>query len=202
MRARIDGNLVKHFPRFGVSHFRRDGKPNAEAEENIMTGKKIAVLSALLAVLFVAVPSHAEVNVNVNIGSPAVVVAGPPEMIPVPRTMIYFAPGVEGDLFYYGGYWWTPHQGRWFRSRAYKGPWAIIAPRAVPVEIVRVPRDYRKIYAHEHRVPYGQLKRHYADRDRERRERRGEWMDAKKEQKEQRKEGRAEHREYGTERGR
>jgi hypothetical protein len=171
-------------------------------EENLMTLKEIAVLSVLMAVLFVAVPSHAEVNVNVNIGPPAVVVAGPPEMIPVHRSMVYFAPGVEADLFYYGGYWWTPHQGRWFRSRAYNGPWVIIAPRIVPVAIVRVPRDYRKVYAHEHRVPYGQLKKHYASRDRERRERRGEWKDAKKEGKEHRKARREDHREYGTERGR
>jgi len=167
-----------------------------------MTWKEIAGLSALMAVLFGAVPSHAEVNVNVNIGLPAVVVAGPPEMIPVQRSMVYFAPVVDVDLFYYAGYWWTPNQGRWFRSRAYNGPWVIISPRAVPVAVVRVPRDYRKIYAHEHRIPYGQLKKHYTNRDRERLERRGEWKDEKKERKEHRKERHGERREYGKERGR
>ena len=171
-----------------------------------MTWKEIAGLSSLMAVLFGAVPSHAEVNLNVNIGLPAVVVAGPLEMIPVQRSMVYFAPTVEVDLFYYAGYWWTPNQGRWFRSRAYNGPWVIIAPRAVPVAVVRVPRDYRKIYAHEHRIPYGQLKKHYTNRDRERLERRGEWKDEKKERKEQqkaqRKDWKEERKEYGKEKGR
>ena len=170
-----------------------------------MTWKEIAGLSALMAVLFGAVPSHAEVNVNVNIGPPAVVVAGPPEMIPVQRSMVYFAPAVEVDLFFYAGYWWAPNQGRWFRSRAYNGPWVIIAPRAVPVAVVRVPRDYRKIYAHEHRIPYGQLKKHYKYRDQERRERRGEWKAEKKERKEQQKaqekEWKEQRKEYGKEYG-
>src|SRR4030066_699528 len=107
-------------------------------------------------------------------GLPAGVVSGPLEMIPVQRSMVYFAPAVEVDLFFYAGYWWAPNQGRWFRSRACNGPWVIIAPRAVPVAVVRVPRDYRKIYAHEHRIPYGQLKKHYKYRDQDRRERRAE----------------------------
>jgi len=170
------------------------------------TGWVVSGLGTLLAVVFAAGPARSEVNVNVNIGPPAVVVAGPPEMIPVQRSMVYFAPGVEVDLFYHAGFWWTPNQGRWFRSRSYDGPWVIIAPRAVPVSIVRVPREYRKIYDHEHRIPYGQLKKHYTTRDRERRERRGEWKEMKKERKEMRKEhrkeGKEERREYGKERGR
>lgn len=150
-------------------------------------GRIVGGLLALLFVVVTASPAFSEVNVNINIGPPAVVVAGPPEMIVVPRTMVYFAPGVAVDFFFYAGYWWTPKEGRWFRSREYNGPWVIVAPRAVPVAVVRVPRDYRKVYAHEHRIPHGQLKKHYAHREWERKERRGEWKEGREDRKEHRK---------------
>lgn len=163
------------------------------------TGRFLRGLWVLLLVVFAAGPALSEVNVNIHIGPPAVVVAGPPEMIVVPRTMIYFAPAVEVDLFFYAGFWWTPKQGRWFRSRAYNGPFVIVATRAVPVEIIRVPRDFRRRYAHGHRIPYGQLKKHYASRDRERRERRGDWKEWNEEGREHRKEKSVVHKKHGKE---
>ena len=117
----------------------------------------------------------AEVNVNINVGPPVVAVPGPPEVVAIPRTLVYFAPGADVDLFFYAGYWWTPKRGHWFRSRTYDGHWIAVPGRAVPAPILRVPRDYRRIYGHGHRIPYGQMKRHYARREREMRERRGEW---------------------------
>ena len=147
-------------------------------------------LSALLWALLCPLPGHAGVNVNIHIGPPAVVVAAPPELISVPRTMVYYAPDVEADLLFFGGFWWTPKEGRWFRARAYEGPWVIIEPRHVPVEIVRLPRDYRQTYHSHKRIPYGQLKKHRELRERERRERRGEWKEWKEERKEHRGKGR------------
>lgn len=140
-----------------------------------------AGLFALCLVLLCPSPGHAGVDVNINIGPPAVVVAGPPEMIVIPRTMVYFAPDVGVDLFFSAGYWWTPKEGRWFRARAYNGPWVVVEHRHVPVEIVRLPRDYRRVYVREKRVPYGQLKKHWEHRRWERRERRGEWKGWKEE---------------------
>jgi hypothetical protein len=151
-----------------------------------------------------AAPAFSEVSVNINIGPPAVVVHEPPEMVVVPRTMVYFAPGVHVDLLFFRGHWWTRHEGRWFRSRAYSGPWAVIGPRNVPVEIVRLPRDYRTSYGHEHRVPYGQLKKHWERREYERRKHVGEWKEEKRERKEEkreRKEHRKDSREEWQERG-
>ncbi len=153
---------------------------------------------AAAALLFAAVaaPAAAGVNVNVNIGPPAVVVSEPPGVVAVPQSMVYFAPGVSVELLFYEGYWWTPKEGRWFRSRGYDGPWTIVGPRGVPAEIVRLPRDYRAVYGHGDHVPYGQLKKHWHRRDLERREHRGEW----KHMKEERKEARKEHRERERER--
>jgi len=134
-----------------------------------------------------AVPAHSEVNVNVNIGPPPIVIHEP-ELIVVPRTMVYYAPAVEVDLFFYRGRWWTRHDGRWFRSRSHNGPWVVAGPRYVPVEIVRMPRDYRTVYGREQHVPYGQLKKHWQRRDDERKRRVGEWKEEKRERKEQEKE--------------
>ena len=147
-------------------------------------GRIVCVLFALLFVVFATGTAFSSgVNVNINVGPPAVVIAEPPEVIVVPQTMVYFAPGVGVDLFFHAGYWWTPKEERWFRARSYNGPWIIVAPRAVPVEIVRVPRDYRKVYAHEHRIPYGQLKKHHRLREQDRKARRGEWKEWKEDRK-------------------
>jgi len=149
--------------------------------------RRLASLGAAVALLAAAAgpaPARAEVNVNVNIGPPPVVVQEPPEVVVIPRTMVYFVPGVSVDLFFYRGWWWTPHGGRWYRARAYNGPWILVGPRHVPVEIVRLPRDYRTIYIKEKRIPYGQLKKHWEARERERREHRGEWKDWKEERHE------------------
>ncbi len=147
-----------------------------------------AALGAAVFAAFGAAPAVSGLNVNLNIGPPAVVVAEPPEVVAVPQSMVYFAPGVSVELLFYDGYWWTPKEGHWFRSRAYNGPWASVGPRGVPAEIVRLPRDYRTVYVHGEHVPYGQLKKHWHRRDLERREHRGEWKHMKEERKEARRE--------------
>lgn len=153
-------------------------------------GRIVGAGLALLLVFVTSGPAFSEVNVNVHIGPPDVVIAGPPEMVVVPRTMVYFAPGVAVDLFFSAGYWWTPKDGRWYRARSYDGPWRVVAYRAVPASIVRIPKNYRKVYAHERHIPYGQLKKHYEHRDRDRQHRRGEWNGGKENGKHHRKKGR------------
>jgi hypothetical protein len=120
-------------------------------------------------------PARAGMNVNVNIGAPAVVVAQPPEMILVPDSLVYYAPGVEAELFFYRGDWYTRSSGRWYRGRSYEGPWVTVGPRAVPAAFVRLPRNYRTVYVREKHVPYGHLKKHW--REREESHRRGKGKD-------------------------
>jgi hypothetical protein len=156
---------------------------------------------AMLAVVLCASPGDAGVDVNINIGLPVVVVAGPPEMIVIPQTMVYFAPDVEAQLFFSAGFWWTPHRGRWFRSRAYNGPWVRMAPRYVPAEFGRLPRDYRRTYVRDRRIPYGQLNKHWEHRKWERRERRGEWKGWKEDRRQDRRQDRREDRRENRGRG-
>lgn len=124
---------------------------------------------AILAVLVLAgVPAAArgEVNLNINIGAPPVVVAEPAAVAMIPGIGVYFVPDSDPDLFFYAGFWWSPRGDRWYRSRASRGPWVVVERRVVPVEVVRVPRDYRVRYAKARHVPYGQWKKtHYRKHD-------------------------------------
>lgn len=95
-----------------------------------------------------------DVGVSVNIGPPPIVVAEPPAVVLVPRTQVYFVPGLEFDVFFYNGWWWSPRGDRWYRARAYNGPWRIIDRRYVPRPVFGVPHDYRRIYARERHIPY------------------------------------------------
>jgi hypothetical protein len=103
----------------------------------------------------------ADVHVNVNIGPPPIAVAAPPEVVLVPNSDVYFVPGVDYDVFYYGGYWWSPRGDRWYRAREYNGPWGVVSQRMVPPPVYRVPHDYRQVYRHERHIPYGQWKKEH-----------------------------------------
>ncbi len=139
-------------------------------------------LAALLGALFAlggTREASAEVQVNINLGPPPIVVAEPPEVVLVPRTQVYFVPHPEIDVFFYNGYWWSPRGERWYRARAYNGPWAVVSRRYIPGPVVRVPRDYRVVYERERRIPYGQWKKEHKHREKA----------LRKEEKEHRKEG-------------
>ena len=119
------------------------------------------VFAVLAAVLLSGLPdsASADFNVNVNIGPPPVVVAEPAAVVLIPSIGVYFVPNGDVDLFFYAGYWWSPRGDRWYRSRVYHGPWVVVKRRIVPVEVVRVPRDYRVRYVKAKHVPYGQWKK-------------------------------------------
>lgn len=125
-------------------------------------GGSALLLGALLAC---GAPKEAaagvDVGVSVNIGPPPIVVAAPPEVVLVPGSQVYFVPGVEFDVFFYNGYWWSPRGDRWYRARAYNGPWRGIDRRYVPRPVFRVPHDYRHVYARERHIPYGEWRGHH-----------------------------------------
>lgn len=98
----------------------------------------------------------AGVQIGVNIGPPAIVVAAPPEVVAVPGSQVYFVPQPGIDIFFYGGYWWSPRGDRWYRALAYNGPWVVIKRRFVPGPVIAVPRDYRERFAKERHIPYGE----------------------------------------------
>ena len=147
--------------------------------------------AAIAAAFGFSEPARAEVSVNINIGPPPIVVAEPPAVVMVPQSRVYFVPDPHVDVFFYGGYWWSPRGEQWYRARAYKGPWGVMERHRVPRSVIYVPRDYRARYERERHVPYGQWKKEHGQWDRENRkahkqwekEREKEWKKSEKEQK-------------------
>lgn len=117
---------------------------------------------AVAAVLAVCIPlgaAQAEVNLNINVGAPPVVVAEPDEVVLIPEFEVYFIPGGNVDLFFHGGFWWSPRGDRWYRASSHNGPWVDVRRHVVPRQVIRVPSDYRVRYRKAKHVPYGQWKK-------------------------------------------
>ena len=134
-------------------------------------------------------PARAEVNVNINLGPPPIVVSEPPAVVMIPGSQVHFVPDPNIDVFFYNGYWWSPRGEQWYRAREYRGPWKMIELRRVPPAVVYMPRDYRTRYEREHHVPYGQWKKERSRYDRENRKAHKQWeKEREKEWKESQKE--------------
>jgi hypothetical protein len=128
------------------------------------------VLTALVCLAF-AGPVGADgvkIGVGVNIGVPApppvivttppppVVVAPPvvvtppvvttlPQLVAVPGSSVFYAPGVELNFFAYGGRYYSFHHGGWFVATTHGGPWVAVAPSRVPRPVLAVPVAYYKV---------------------------------------------------------
>ena len=140
------------------------------------------LLAAVAVALGFSGPARAEVSVNINIGPPPIVVAEPPAVVMIPQSQVHFVPDPHIDVFFYGGYWWSPRGERWYRSRAYNGPWGVIEQHRVPRSVLYVPQDYRTRYERERHVPYGQWKKDRARWDRENRKANKRWEKEREEE--------------------
>ena len=124
-----------------------------------------SIICCAALVVLASVPSTGvlagDVHVGINIGvppPPPVVFEAPPQLVVVPTTpAVRYAPEVDVNLFFYGGRYYSFHEGGWFVAPAYGGPWAY-------VERVRVPRPVLVVPARYYRVPPGQWKKMYPDR--------------------------------------
>ena len=114
------------------------------------TMNKLFFGKILLALVFVLpTPAMAGVNVDVNISlPPPIVFAAPPALVVLPETYVYVVPDSDVDIFFYGGWWWRPWEGRWYRSRSYSSGWGYY--RSVPSFYGQIPNDWRNDYR-EHR---------------------------------------------------
>jgi hypothetical protein len=91
-------------------------------------GKKMKklFLGTLLVALVIVVPfptmARADVNVSIAL-PPPIVFAAPPALIVLPDTYVYVVPDINAEIFFYGGWWWRPWEGRWYRSHYYNRGW-------------------------------------------------------------------------------
>ncbi len=123
------------------------------------------------AVAAAAGPSHAGVNVDINVGlplpppvavppppvavpvpppvaiavPPPIVAPVPPRLVVVPGSPVYYAPAVPVDLFFYGGRYYRRYRDAWFSAAYYDGPWHHVAYARVPGSLMAVPGRYYKI---------------------------------------------------------
>ncbi len=125
---------------------------------------KFVLMGIGFLVLFLAVSSaqsYAGVNIGIGINIPAFRFAAPPEMVVIPGTYVYYAPGADVDILFYQGFWYRPYEGRWYRARAYNGPWAFVESGRVPGALIGLPHDYRHGYAEQRRIPYRDFNRNW-----------------------------------------
>jgi hypothetical protein len=89
---------------------------------------------AVLAILaMVVVPSAAEARARPRMIFPTPLVV-PTSMVLLPRG-VYFHRAPDVDVFFAGGFWWSPWSGAWYRAESYEGPWELVGPRYVPSDV-------------------------------------------------------------------
>jgi len=116
-----------------------------------MKGKRIAglVLAAATASVLAAAYASADTSISISVGAPVppprVVVASPPPAVLVPGTPVQLVPTASFNLFLYGGYYYSFHNGAWFVAAGPGAPWTVIAAEVVPRPVIAVPAKYYKI---------------------------------------------------------
>jgi hypothetical protein len=116
--------------------------------------------------------SHGEVNVNIGVSvplPPPFVLHAPPPVVILPGAeYVYFAPGLDVDIFFYRGFWYRAFNQRWYRASSYNGPWAFMHPDRVPRALYSIPPDYRRVPPGHQHIPYGHLKNNWGAWERDR----------------------------------
>ncbi|MBC7859203.1 MAG: hypothetical protein H7Z39_10595 [Burkholderiaceae bacterium] len=82
-------------------------------------------------------PAMAQVSVSIGINLPSY-----PQMARVPGYPVYYASGVNSNLFFYDGMYWAYQGDNWYASSWYNGPWEMVSPYFVPQYVLRVPVRY------------------------------------------------------------
>lgn len=100
----------------------------------------------LLSALFCASGPVMSSQISIGIGLPSasigINVGGYPDLVEIPGYPVYYAAGLDSNLFFYDGLYWVYGQDRWYSSSWYDGPWDVVAPEYVPLFILRVPVQY------------------------------------------------------------
>jgi hypothetical protein len=112
----------------------------------IATGLVIVSAGALC-----ATSAHAG-GIAVPVPPPPMIIAEPPRVVVVPGSPVYYAPGVDFNLFVYHRHYYRFHEGAWFIAPAHGGPWKHMVQARVPAPVLAVPVAY-------YRIPPGHVKK-------------------------------------------
>ena len=105
--------------------------------------------------------ARVNVGIGVNIQLPQVMLPGPPEVVVIPGTYVYFVPDIHENIFFYRGYWYRPYEEYWYRSKGYNGPWGYIRPAKVPSALINLPQNYRHVPKGYKNIPHRELKKNW-----------------------------------------
>ncbi len=101
---------------------------------------------AAVCALLLGSASYAETQFNIGVSIPGVNIgiSSPdyPQFERVPNYPVYYAPRAQTNFFFYDGLYWVYQQDNWYASSWYDGPWYTVAPRAVPLYVLRIPVRY------------------------------------------------------------
>jgi hypothetical protein len=114
---------------------------------NTLAGCALAMVFAGSA--FAATDLHVRINLGNAPPPPVVVVQHAPRMEWMPESRVYVVNDrdYDDDYFQCGAFWYSYHDGWWYRGRSWRGPFAVIDYRDVPQSIVVVPeRHWRHHY--------------------------------------------------------
>jgi hypothetical protein len=108
-----------------------------------------AVAFAMLAGVLGQAHAHADVNVpdvsiNVNVSPPAVM-AGPPRVVSIEKSRVFYAPAAGYNLFIFDGRYYSFHNGAWFVTAGPGSRWTFVASTRVPQPVLAVPLTYYRI---------------------------------------------------------
>jgi hypothetical protein len=120
------------------------------------------LLVVAMAAVSLSSAAWGEVNVNVNVGipGPRIVLSGPPDFIMPPSLGFYAAVGVPYDLYRVNNSYYLFHDNGWYRGSYYNGPWRAVNQR-------QLPQSLRRHNHNEIRTIRDEEYRHYQDnRDR------------------------------------
>jgi hypothetical protein len=92
---------------------------------------------------------------------PPLLIPAPPPVVLIPGTYAYFAPDVDAELIFYGGFWYRPYRGGWYRASHYNGPWGFVNTKKVPGVLINLPPGYRSGPHGGQPIPHGQLKKNW-----------------------------------------
>ncbi len=102
-----------------------------------------------------------DVNVNVGIPGPRIVMSGPPDFIMPPSLGFYVAVGVPHDLYRVGNIYFLFHDNGWHRGTYFNGPWRAVNHSQLPQSLrrhnqdeIRVIRDEEYRHYRDNRVSY------------------------------------------------
>jgi|GEM_PF-1816844 hypothetical protein len=102
---------------------------------------KLAVLCVAIVLAPPVVSSGtgaAQVNLQVQIGAPAIRFETAPALVEV-SPGIQVVPDYDHEVFFVDGWYWYRSGPTWYRTRDHRGGWVVVHRREVPRGLVRIP---------------------------------------------------------------